>query len=195
MDRRNIKNIRIIKLLIRRPKGEWTRYGLAKASGCSRQWVIYFLRKLEKKGFVSGTGAIDVLGLVKYGASIIPAPLRTVDCYYQNPLKLLKTAGKEYAITTTYAENALSHHLFKTRCDAYVTEAMLKTLWARIVKDGLLGRGNLRLIIPLDEKIISEAAPIRGVRYVSIGQLMLDLVNEGGVGIEALEELVKKYVR
>ena len=195
MGRRNIKNVRIIKNLLQQPKGKWTKYGLAKASGCSRQWVIYFLRDLEKNKYVSGTKVIDIMGLTKYGATIILAPLRTVDCYYQKPLRLLRGAGNDYAITTTYAENAISHHLFKTRCDAYVTEARFKRLWPEIVKEGLLGKGNLRLIIPSDERIISEAVLVRGIRYVSLGQLMIDLVNEGGVGIEAVEELVKKYVR
>jgi hypothetical protein len=195
MDRRNVKNVRIIKRLLESPDGEWTKYGLAKASGCSRPWVIEFLGTLERASLVSGTKVTDIMGLVKYGARIIPPPLRSVACHHQQPLKLLRTAGTEYAITTTYAENEVTHHLFKTRCDAYVTEGAMKRLWKRVVRDGLLGRGNLRLIIPVDGDIIKEARTIRGIRVVSMGQLMMDLMKEGGVDVQAVEEMVKRHVR
>jgi DNA-binding Lrp family transcriptional regulator len=195
MNRRNIKIIRIIKRLLEKPNGQWTKYGLAKASGCSRQWVIELLRTLEKAGLVSGTRVTDKMGLVRLGASIAPGPLRVLDCYHQGPVELLKRLGVEYALTTTYAENEVTKHLFKTRCDAYVTEAAMKKLWGIIIKEGLLGKGNLRLMIPTDPDVISEASVVRTIRIVSLGQLMLDLMKEGGVCVQAVEEMVKRDVR
>jgi hypothetical protein len=108
---------------------------------------------------------------------------------------LLSQVGEEYAITTTYAENEISHHLFKTRCDAYVTEEALKRLWSKIVKEGLLGRGNMRLMIPADKNVIKEASQVHDIRVVSVGQLMIDLMKEGGVCVQAVEEMVKRHVR
>lgn len=190
-----MKNVRIIKHLLQRPDGEWTKYGLAKASGCSRQWIIYFLRKLEGIGLVTGTKVNDIMGLAKYGASILPPPIRSVEFHHQHPLEALKAAKNEYAITTTYAENEITYHLFKTRCEAYVTEAALKRVWKKAVKEGLLGRGNLRLIVPVDPMVITEAFIIRGLRIVSQGQLMIDLMKWGGVGVQAVEEMVRRNVR
>ena len=190
-----MKNVRIIKNLLQRPSGEWTKYGLAKASGCSRQWIIQFLRNLEGAGFVTGTKVNDVMGLTKFGASILPRPLRSVEFHHQDPLAALTVAKNEYAITTTYAENEITHHLFRTRCEAYVTEAALKRVWKKVIKEGLLARGNLKLIVPVDLAVIKEAFIIRGLRIVSMGQLMIDLVKWGGPGVEAVEEMVKRNVR
>ncbi|MDG6913081.1 MAG: hypothetical protein JRN35_08400 [Nitrososphaerota archaeon] len=195
MGRTNIKNVRVIKRLLERPGGGWTKYGLAKAAGCTQPWVIEFLRGLEKRGLVDGTKVVDQMALAKLGASIARGPLNTVECHHQHPVELLKAMGSDYAVTNTYAENEVTHLLFRTRCDVYVTEPAMKWLLERIRKEGLLGRGNLRLMIPCDPAVITEASVIREVRIVSRGQLMLDLMKEGGVCVQAVEEMVKQDVR
>ena len=49
---RNIKNLRIIKILLGNPKGNLTKYKIAKLANCSKPWVIEFLRKLENKELI-----------------------------------------------------------------------------------------------------------------------------------------------
>lgn len=195
MGRTNLKNVRVIKRLLERPGGTWSKYALAKAAGCSQPWVIEFLRGLERRGLVEGTKVVDRMALAKFGASIARGPLNTVECHHQHPVELLKTLGSGYAVTTTYAENELTHLLFRTRCDVYVTESAMKWLLERIRKEGLLGRGNLRLMIPYDPAVIAEASVIHELTIVSRGQLMLDLMKEGGVCVQAVEEMVKRDVR
>jgi len=194
MDRKNVKNIRIVKRLLEKPDGGWTKYGLAKAAGCSRPWVIELLGKLERSGTVQGTKVKDMMALARYGADAYPAPLKSVNCLHRDPLKLLRTAGEGYAVTTGYAENELTHHLFRTRCDAYVTQGALRKLWNRIVKEGLVGGGNMRLILPVDGEIVKEARTLRGIRIVGLGQLMIDLVREGGASVQGAEEMVRRRV-
>jgi hypothetical protein len=195
MDRRNVKNIRIIRRLLDDPHRKWTKYGLAKASGCSRQWVIQFLRSLEGRNVVKGTRVRSVLGLAKLGAGMLPEPMNVANMYHPDPVRLLGRLGEDYAVTTYFGENQLTHHLFLTRYDAYVTEEAFRAAREAVSKEGLIGGGNLRLMIPVDDMIIKEASNIRGVRVVSVGQLMLDLVKEGGVAMQAAEEMVKRNVR
>jgi len=194
MGRRNVKNIRIVKRLLERPDGGWTKYGLAKAAGCSRQWVIELLGKLEHTGLVQGTKVNDIMAMARYGADASPEPLKIVDCLHREPLKLLKTAGEEYAVTTTYAEYEVTRQLFRTRCDAYVTAEALGKLWNRILKEGLVGGGNMRLILPVDCQIVKDARTLKGIRIVSPGQLMIDLVREGGASAQGAEEMVRRRV-
>ncbi len=193
MERRKVKAIRIVKHLLEKPGGEWTRYGLAKASGCSWQWAIELLGKLEERGLVSGTKVVDPMALLRYAASVAPPPTRTVECYHTRPVNLIRSSKVDYAITTTYAENEFTHLLFKTRCDVYVSEATMNLLWRRVADEGLLGRGNLRLMIPADPRVISEASLVHGIRIVSREQLMVDLMREGGVCVQAVEEMVGRH--
>lgn len=195
MERRNIKNIRIIRRLLERPDGSWTMYALAKDSGASQPFGVKMIRKLESMGFVSRTKVTDLAGLARYGASIIPGPLVTANFYIPEPVEFLKKSNERYAITTYFAENLVTHHLFPSRCDAYMTAEGLNRTRKRLWKKGLAGAGNLRLMIPVDERIIDEARVIHGTSVVSFGQLMIDLVKEGGVCIEAFDILVNRHVR
>ena len=195
MERRNVKNVRIIRHLLERPDGQWTRYGLAKAAGCSRQWVIQLLRKLEPRHLVNGTKVLDRMALARYGASISPKPERVADFFIQGPVAFLKERTSEYAITTYFGEDRVTHYLFPSRCDAYVTNDQFIGLGRDILGHGLLGRGNLRLIVPADPIIIKEARDVKGTRVVALGQLMIDLVKEGAVCEEAVAEMVRRDVR
>jgi len=50
-----------------------------------------------------------------------------------------------------------------------------------VIKKGLLGKGNLRVILAKDKAIFKESKDIKGVNAVSIPQLLIDLKKEGGV--------------
>lgn len=195
MEIRGIKSVRIIKQLLEQPDGSLTRYRLAKASGTSQPYGVKMVQKLEAKGLVAGTRVLDMAGLARYGVKLQPHPVLVVEMYHAEPLEFLKRYAKEYGLTTYFAENRLTHHLFPFRCDVYVTMPELEKIKEHIKKEGLLGSGNMRFIVPADDQIIERSQKIRGVHVVSIGQLMLDLVKEGGVCMEAFEMLVERNVR
>ncbi len=194
MERRNIKNVRIIKRLLERPDGTWTKYALAKQSGASQPFGLKVIKLLEGKGFVEGTRVIDMEGLARYGSGIAPGPIMVVEFYVPEPVEFIRRNAIEYAITTYFAENMVTHHLFPSRCDVYVTRKTFSDMRAKVLDEALIGGGNTRLIVPVDEGIVDDANVIRGVRIVSLGQLMLDLVREGGVCMEAFEMVVKRNV-
>jgi hypothetical protein len=194
MQRRNVKNVRIIKRLLERPDGSWTKYALAKQGGASQPFGVKVIRQLEEKGLVEGTRVIDMEGLARYGSGIAPGPITVVEFYIPEPVEFIRKNDGEYAITTYFAENMVTHHLFPSRCDVYVTRKTFADMGAKVLNEALIGGGNTRLIVPVDEGIVDEAQVIRGVRVVSLGQLMLDLVREGGVCMEAFEMVVKRNV-
>jgi hypothetical protein len=192
--RRNVKNVRIIKQLLERPNGSLTKYKLAKASGCSRQWVIQFLRKLEEMDLVHGTKVKDIMGLARYGAKVIPRPLKVLNLFHSNPVEFVTMNVSRYAFTTYSAENLITHHLFPSRYDVYLEMDMLEALYEKAFNEGWLGSGNLRLIVPVDARILDDVQKAGDVTVVGLGQLMIDLVKEGGVCEEAVQEMVRRNV-
>ena len=194
MERRNIKNVRIIKRLLEEPDGTLTKYRIAKDSGCTRQWVIQYLRKLERLDLVKGTEVKDVIGLARFGAKVSPGPVKVLSMFHSRPVEFMMKNVSRYAMTTYSAENLLTHHLFPTRYDAYLEMETLEDLYEKAFDEGWLGSGNLRLIVPLDPWVMDDVQVVNGVKIVGRGQLMIDLVREGGVAEEALIEMVRRDV-
>ncbi len=194
MSPRNSKNVRIICRLLERPDGTWTRYGLSKAASISQPYGVRYIKRLNELGLVKGTRVMDLHGLAAYGAGIVPAASLRIEMYHPQPLELLKEHSKRYALTTYFAENLQTRHLFPTRCDAYVSRNELVQLKEVILKEGLLGGGNMRFIVPADEYILDEVNEIDGIRVVFKGRLMLDLFREGGVCVEAFDLMGREHV-
>lgn len=194
MNRRNIKNVRVVKRLLERPDGSWTKYKLAQASGCSRQWVIQLLRKLEEMDLVRGTKVKDVMGLARYGAKASPKPIKVLNLFHTDPIEFVKQNTNRYAFTTYSAENITTHHLFPSRYDVYLDMDTMHAVYERTFIEGWLGAGNTRLIVPVDDMILDDVTEIGDVKVVGIGQLMIDLVKEGGVAEEAVQEMVRRDV-
>ena len=194
MKSRNIKNLRIIRILLGNPDGALTKYKIAKYAECSAPWVIEFLRKLEDKKIVKKTKVLDFNKLVEHYIEIMPK-MKYFDFYVQAPIEFLKKSGLEYALTTYGAENLVSRHLFPSRYDIYIKEEDLDMWKSLVIKKGLLGKGNLRVILAKDKSVFKESKEIKGVKSVSIPQLLIDLKKEGGVCIEAYNILVKRNVQ
>ena len=193
MENRNIKNLRIIRILLSKPDGNLTKYRIAKQAESSTSWVIEFLRKLEGLKLVTKTKVLDFDKLIDYYIEIMPKT-RYFEFFVQEPLKLLKELKLDYALTTYGAENFTSRHLFLSRYDVYIKEEDLDKWKSLIIKRGLLGKGNLRLILAKDNAIFKEAQEIKGIRIVSMPQLLIDLKREGGVCMEAYNILVNRNV-
>lgn len=181
---------RILRVLFNSPRGEMTRYSIAKEAHSTYPWVREFLSKLSEMGFVVDTRVVDYLALLQYWKSV--APKRKYREYMiKKPLEPLTDAKRPYALTTYQAENLVQGYLFPSRVDVYIRGEEWKLWHEQLTKGGLVGRGNLRLIFS-DEHVFYKSFEKAGLRVVSKPQLIVDLLNEGGVCVEAAELLIKR---
>jgi hypothetical protein len=182
---------RIIRVLLVNPQGTLTRYRITQLTDCSWKWVSQLLRKLEARRLTQGTTVIDYSGLIRYWLET--RPTRNLREYMlQDPLNLLQRSKLSYALTTYQAENMIQHYLFPSRTDAYVLTKDLEK-WHKQVLDagGLVGRGNLRLLLA-DGYALYGALNVSDYKIVCRPQLIADLMAEGGPAKEAGELLLRK---
>ena len=187
---RGQKRERIIRVLLAESK-PLSKNEISKRSGCTRQWIILFLRALEKKGLVKKTTPRNKKELIKYWLQIHKKPKKFREYMIRDPLKVLKKTKLEYALTTYQAENLVQKYLFPTRIDLYIKEEDLKALHGLMTAEGLYGKGNVR-IIPADDHVLYGKRKFNQLCIVSIPQLIIDLFNEGGPAQEAAEMLLKQ---
>lgn len=187
---RGLKRERILRVLLTEPKS-LSKNELSKRAQCTRQWVILFLRELEKKKLVKSTKVVDPLGLIKYWLTLHKKPKKYREYMIKEPLKLLKKIKLGYALTSYQAENRVQHHLFPSRIDIYIKEEDLQEWHSLLLKEGLYGRGNVRIIIA-EEQITYGKRKFNGLFIVSLPQLIIDLFAEGGPAAEAAEMLLDK---
>lgn len=187
---RGDKRERILRVLLN-SKQAFSKNELSKRAACSRQWVILFLKDLEKKRLVKETTFKDRKKLLHYWMSIARKPKRYRSYMVREPLTLLKKARLDYALTTYQAENIVQHYLFPTRIDWYIREKDLPHWHSLMMKKGLYGNGNVRIIVA-DEHVMYGKRMINGLSIVSIPQLIIDLMREGGPCKEAAEMLIER---
>ncbi len=173
--KRNIKNLRIISVLLSYPDGSLTKYRLAKLAECTKPWVISFLRKLEKENIVKFTKVLDHDKLIDYYHSI--AKKQNYASYdLKDPANFLKDSKMQYALTTYVADNLTNKNLFPARYDVYIKKEDFERWKFTIMKEkGLIGGGNLRLIISDDDFIFSSSQEKQGLSLVSDAKLLIDL--------------------
>jgi len=188
-----MKRERILRVLLSEPDGNLTKYRLAKLSETSKSWVIDYLRKLEGEKLVKDTKVLDGEALLDHWFSISQKP-RYFDFFVQSPKDFLRKVNMDYALTTYLAENMLNHYLFPSRTDLYIREEDLLLWKDQISENGLVGKGNLRLLI-YDEHTMYNKKKINGLWVASMPQVLIDLRREGGVCKEAYDMMVEKYVR
>lgn len=184
---------RILRVLLNNPSGDVSRYWIAKQAGATYPWVREFLLKLAEMGLVRGTEVVDYPGLLRYWQSVSLRP-RYREYMVKEPLKVLKDAPLPYALTTYQAETLVQNYLFPSRVDVYIKEEDLGQWHALLSKKGLVGGGNMRLLLS-DESVFYKSFKKKGLRIVSLPQLVVDLLNEGGVCVEAAEMLIKEMQR
>ncbi len=186
-----MKRERILRVLLNEPDGSLTKYRIARLSDCSREWVIEFLRKLEAQGLVEQTKVLDPNRLIEYWSQSRLEPEHR-DYMLREPLRLLRRTELRYALTTYQAENLIQHHLFPSRTDLYILEED-QPKWHRLIltKGGLVGKGNLRLLLT-DKHVFYKASDHEGLTMVSLPQLLVDLIAEGGSCVEAAQLLLQK---
>jgi len=187
---RGVKKERILRVLLKQPDGSLSMYRLAKEADCTHVWVIKYLRTLEQKKLVEKTKVTDIQGLFYYWREINTYP-QYREYNIQNPMKLLKETKLKYALTTYYAENYTQKYLFPSRVDIYIQKQDFNEWHTQLTKKGLVGKGNIRLLVE-DEHVFYSNRKKKGVRIVSIPQLILDLLREEGVAAEAAHMLMKR---
>lgn len=187
---RGDKKERILRVLLSEDRC-LSKNELSKRTGCTRQWVILFLRELEKKNLIKGTEATSRRNLFDYWLKLPRKKRKYKEYMIKEPLKLFKKIGLDYALTTYQAENIVQHHLFPSRIDVYITENDMDKWHALLMKKGLYGKGNMR-IISADNHIMYKRRKLNGLFVVSMPQLIIDLFDEGGPCEEAAEMLLKR---
>ena len=181
---------RIIRVLLNTPGGMFTKYRVAKEAGCSFSWVHEFLRNLEAMGLVNGTKVRDYKGLIGYWQKVKTKPDKK-EYMHRDPFSLLTKTRLQYALTTYQAENLVQHYLFPSRIDLYIKEKDAERWHQLIARDGLVGKGNVRLLLA-DCHVFYGLFEQHGLKIVSLPQLIVDLFDEGGVCVEAAEKLLEK---
>lgn len=187
---RGDKRERILRVLLSEEK-PLSKLQLSKKADCTRQWVILFLKQLEKKRFIKSTSVLSREKLLKYWLGIKKRKLKFKMYMVRDPLNVLKNANRDYALTTYQAENLVQHYLFPSRTDIYIKEEDMEEWHKLMTKNGLYGSGNVR-IMPYDRHIFYGRKKIKGLFVVSIPQLIIDLFKEGGPCEEAAEMLLKR---
>lgn len=190
MKKRGLCRERIIRVLLNAPESTLTKYRIAKNASCSYSWTHDFLGKLEVLGRVSGTIVKEYVDLVKYWQKLKLRPV--IKEYMHNDfITLLKNQRLQYVLTTYQGENLVQHYLFPSRIDVYIRAQDAERWHELITREGLVGKGNIRLLIT-DEYIFYKTLERSGLRVVSPPQLIVDLLEEGGVCVEAAEHLLER---
>ncbi len=190
---RGAKRERIIRVLLNEPDGSLTKYRVSKLSETSIGWTMEYLKELETSKFIRATKVLKKEKLLDHWFSITQKP-KHYDFFVQSPKEFLRGVKLDYALTTYMAENLLNHYLFPSRVDLYIMEEDLLKWKDKISQNGLVGKGNLRLLI-YDEHSMYKKKKIDGLWVASVPQVMIDLRLEGGVCQEAYDMMVEKYVR
>ena len=190
---RGVKRERIIRVLMNEPEGNLTKYRVSKLAESSIGWTMEYLKELEADKFTKATKVLKPVELLNRWFSITQAP-RHYDFFVQSPREFFSGIKLDYALTTYAAENLLNHYLFPSRTDFYIRKEDLPGWQASISKNGLVGKGNLRLLI-YDEHCMYGKKKIDGLWVASVPQVLIDLRGEGGVCLEAYERMVERYVR
>lgn len=184
------KRERILRVLLKHPDGSLSIYRLAKEADCSHPWVIEFLKNLERKKLIKKTKIVNIEGLFSYWLEIGDYPPYR-EYNIQKPLELLKKTRLKYALTTYYAESLVQNYLFPSRVDIYIQEKDFDIWHKLLIKNGLVGKGNFRILLD-DSHIFYANRKKKKIRIVSTPQLILDLLREQGVAVEAAQKLMKK---
>jgi hypothetical protein len=184
---------RILRVLLNNPSGTMSRYRIAKDADSTYPWVREFFSKLTEMGLVRDTRVVDYPAIFRYWNSISPGH-KYREYMTKEPLKLLKGAKLPYALTTYLAENLVKGYLFPSRADVYIKAEDRVSWHETLSKKGLVGRGNFRLLLS-DEHIFYKSLERDGIKVVSIPQLIVDLLKEGGVCVEAAELLIEEMQR
>lgn len=181
---------RLARVLLNSPRGDLSRYRVAKLVGGAYQWTHELLRRLEAQGLVEGTRVVDYDGMFEWWRRWRP-PFERRAYMVKSPLSLLADARMDYAATTYLADYKIQAYLFVSRYDVYVRREDAQRWHEMIVRDGLVGGGNLVLMYG-DDHVLHGSFRTGGVTVASVPQVAADLYDAGGPCVEAAGMLVER---
>ena len=188
---RGFNKERIIRVLLNHTGDELTKYRLAQLSGASEPWTRQYTDRLEERRLIEGTEVVAPVGLYQtwLDQRIEPNQLAVS---LQQPMDLLAETDLQYALTTYQAENLNQGFLFTSTTDFYIAPAEIDEWLAVVEESGLLGGGNTRIRV-LDDHVFYDQQAVDGFSTVSLPQLILDLLAEGGPCEQAAQKLIDSY--
>lgn len=181
---------RIARVLLNSPRGDLSKYRVAKLAGAGYPWTYKLLRRLEDAGLVEGTRVVDTGGLVSWWRRW-RLSFDHRDYMVKRPLSLLAGSGLQHAATTYLAERMVQDYLFTSRVDVYVRGEDMARWHEIIVEDGLVGGGNFRLLFG-DDHVFYKSFSAGGVAVVSMPQIIADLYDTGAACTEAADMLLER---
>jgi len=188
---RGFKKGRIFRVLLNHSGEEITKYRVAKLAEVSEPWCREFTERLEDKGLLQDTSVLKPRKLYEEWLSTRIEP-NQLTVSIQQPMSVLEDTELEYGLTTYQAENLHQGLLFTSTTDFYVELNEIEE-WLKLIKEkGLLGGGNTRLRAT-DKHVFYDPETVDEFTTVSLPQLIVDLLGEGGPCEEAAENLIKTY--
>ena len=188
---RGFNKERIIRVLLNHTGEDLTKYRLAQLSEASEPWTRQYTEQLEEHGLVNGTDVVAPGDLYRVWLEQRIEP-NHLEVSLQQPMDLLAETDLQYALTTYQAENLHQGFLFTSTTDFYIAPAEINDWLAIVEENGLLGGGNTRIRV-LDDHVFYNQQEVDSFSTVSIPQLILDLLAEGGPCEEAAEKLIDAY--
>lgn len=188
---RGFKRERVLRILCNHPEGQLTKREIADKAETGDAWTAKFTNQLEDEGLLEGTAIQDPRGLYDYWREI-RVPRSELTVALQSPLDVIQDAGLTHTFTTCQAENAHQGFLFVSNTAVYVDPDDAEE-WLSVIEDhGLIGGGNTEFRVT-DSHVFYGTDTINGLQTVSIPQLIVDLLDEGGPCVEAAERLIARY--
>jgi hypothetical protein len=188
---RGFKKERLHRVLLNHADGDLTRYALAQAADVSTSWCYDYLDQLESERLIEDTTVQNLETLYERWLESRIEP-NSVRVSLQQPLQKIRTANLEYALTTDEAEQLHQGFLFASTTAIYVREADIEAWLHLVAETGLVGGGNTELRAT-DEHVFYNAMTVDDATTVSIPQLIVDLLDEGGPAVEAANRLMYRY--
>jgi hypothetical protein len=188
---RGFKRERLLRVLLTHTNGDLSKRALSREAETTDAWAVKLTNQLEEKGLVQGTTVRDPRGLYDYwrDTRISPSKLTVA---LQSPVEIIQEADLTHAFTTYQAENAHQGFLFTSNTAVYVAPDDTEEWLSLIEKQGLIGGGNTEFRVT-DNHVFYGAKTVNGLETVSIPQLIVDLLDEGGPCVEAAERLIETY--
>jgi len=189
--KRGLGKERILRVLLTQNNREVTKYRVAQLADVTEEWCREYTTRLENQGLLQDTKVLKPCDLYREWQEIRIEP-NQLTVSLQQPMQLLEETNLQYWLTTYQAENLRQGLLFPSTTDFYVSPGQTSE-WLNVVEEkGLLGGGNTRIRV-LDEHVFYNQQVIDGFSTVSVPQLILDLLDEGGPCTEAAEKLIQNY--
>jgi len=188
---RGFKRERLLRVLLNHPTGDLSKRALSREADTTDAWAVKLTNQLEHRGLIEGTTVKDPYGLYKYwqDTRIPPSKLQVA---LQSPVNVIQETGLTHAFTTYQAENAHQGYLFTSNTAVYIDPDEIKDWLSIIEENGLIGGGNTEFRV-IDPHVFYNIETVNEIQTVSVPQLIVDLLDEGGPCVEAAERLIEGH--